>query len=866
MTGANIGVVAFWVLALLSFTASGATAAAELKVALVTDPGGRQDAESARSALERMRGILPRAGLQYTVLSEGQVLDGALGDFNVAIVPYAPNLSRGAKAMLRSFCSDGGKVMCFYSTYGLDAALGLQGVSYVSSADRTLFCHVKCRTDAIRGLPPGFNQVSWNINAPSVRPGTRVLADWLDVNGKSSGYIAATVSDGGFYFSHVIVAEGDAEEANAGAMLRAAAEYLVQRVQPRPAVAIIYGTESERGATSDSALVGRMAGEMERILSWAGLPYAVLTDEAVARGALQGRRAAILPLNFKVPDPEVRALQQFVAAGGKVIGFFSVDSRLLPLMGVAETAFRAGGPATPFNVVRFNAAAPATFPKAFGQRSSNIMTARAAPDGKVVGNWFDADGTDTGCPAVILSPSGMYFSYILSAGDLQSTSQFMLAGIAHLAGQDMYAPAAQHAGESLWDFRRYKDREGLAAACKVDPRAAEAVAAAVRLEEQARKHLAAGKAYDAWAAFREAREASELAFIRSLPSRGGREFRGAWLHSPDAPGGDWDTLFAGMRKSHLNALVVNVSTGGYAHYQSDLLPLSRQAKERGQQVEKMLAAAKRQGIEVHLWRVNYNLFGPEKEVLDKMVGEKRVCLDPKGNIVGGPASATLCPSNPANQQLEIEATIELTRKFHPDGIHFDYIRYPGGEACYCEGCRERFEKATGAKVTKWPDDVLAGGPLRQKYLDFRRDQITLVVREASRRSRELDPAVKVSAAVFQEWDAWARDDVGQDWPLWIQKGYLDFVCPMDYVTDADVLAAAVAKQVKWVSGRAPLEVGLGAWQQSAAWQVADMVATARANGADGLVFFDYRGPVASDFIPALLEGPFREDARTPWAK
>jgi uncharacterized lipoprotein YddW (UPF0748 family) len=168
-------------------------------------------------------------------------------------------------------------------------------------------------------------------------------------------------------------------------------------------------------------------------------------------------------------------------------------------------------------------------------------------------------------------------------------------------------------------------------------------------------------------------------------------------------------------------------------------------------------------------------------------------------------------------------------------------------------------------VAKWPDDVLNGGSLQQKYLDFRRDQITLVVREASRKSREIAPAVKISAAVFPDWDS-ARDSVGQDWPLWIQQGYLDFVCPMDYLTDADVLAGIITKQVKWVDGRVPLETGLGAWQMSGAWQVADMVETARANGADGLVFFDYRGLVASDFLPPLTEGPFRDEARTPWAE
>jgi uncharacterized lipoprotein YddW (UPF0748 family) len=268
-------------------------------------------------------------------------------------------------------------------------------------------------------------------------------------------------------------------------------------------------------------------------------------------------------------------------------------------------------------------------------------------------------------------------------------------------------------------------------------------------------------------------------------------------------------------------------------------------------------------VEVHLWRVNYNLFWPEKEVLDRCVAQGRVCLDPAGKVVGGPSSATLCPSHPANQQLEIEAMVEMTRKFHPDGIHFDYIRYPGSEACYCAGCRQRFEASIGAKVARWPEDVLAAGALNGRYLDFRRDQISFVVREASRRSRAVDPAVKVSAAVFQ--DAWARDSVAQDWPLWVRSGYLDFVCPMDYTTDANVLAKAVAAQRALVAGRIPLNVGIGAFEAASAWQVGDLVNTARSNGADGLVFFEYRGAVANEFIPGLLEGPLREDARTPWA-
>ncbi|MCK4375001.1 MAG: hypothetical protein KAX19_06710, partial [Candidatus Brocadiae bacterium] len=285
------------VLAAFVSLALGVTAfAQELEVALIADPGGRREAEGAQQYFERMERVLRRGGLAYSVVTQDQMLAGALHDYRVAIVPFAPNLSNAGRAMLRSFCSDGGKVMCFYTTYGLERELGLRSIRYVPSGDdRTLFRHVRLRAGVLPGISDGFDQTSWNIQSPAPGPDTLVLADWVDVNGEDSGHIAVTLSDGGLFFSHVLLAEGEGDETRAGQMLRAAARYLEARAGTRKDIAIIYGTVSESAGGSDSRLVGRMVGEMERILDGAGLPYAILTDEAVAAGALEGRRVAILP-------------------------------------------------------------------------------------------------------------------------------------------------------------------------------------------------------------------------------------------------------------------------------------------------------------------------------------------------------------------------------------------------------------------------------------------------------------------------------------------------------------------------------------------------------------------------------------------
>ena len=51
------------------------------------------------------------------------------------------------------------------------------------------------------------------------------------------------------------------------------------------------------------------------------------------------------------------------------------------------------------------------------------------------------------------------------------------------------------------------------------------------------------------------------------------------------------------------------------------------------------------------------------------------------------------------------------------------------------------------------------GSLKQKYLEFRRDNITRVVAAVSEQVRKTRPKVKISAAVFSNW-AVDRDKVG----------------------------------------------------------------------------------------------------------
>jgi len=316
----------------------------------------------------------------------------------------------------------------------------------------------------------------------------------------------------------------------------------------------------------------------------------------------------------------------------------------------------------------------------------------------------------------------------------------------------------------------------------------------------------------------------------------------------------WDQAVKLLADSGFTAVLPNMLWGGAAFYDSDVLPVAPEVKEKGDQIALCLAACRKYGVECHVWKVNYNMgSAAPKDFAARMKAAGRTQVTPDGK----PNARWLCPSHPANQKLEIDAMVEVARKYDVHGIHFDYIRYPGRQGCFCGGCRERFEKAIGRKVKRWPADVrLSGDPdLHAKWLDFRREQITAVVAAVSQRARKVRPGVKISAAVFRNWPA-DRDSAGQDWKLWCDRGYLDFVCPMDYTPHNAHFRDMVARQVGW-AGKVPCYPGIGVSVWPDPTNVAKLIEqihiTRRAK-TGGFTVFNYDPGVAREVLGMLGKG------------
>jgi uncharacterized lipoprotein YddW (UPF0748 family) len=159
------------------------------------------------------------------------------------------------------------------------------------------------------------------------------------------------------------------------------------------------------------------------------------------------------------------------------------------------------------------------------------------------------------------------------------------------------------------------------------------------------------------------------------------------------------------------------------------------------------------------------------------------------------------------------------------------------------------------KVADWPKQVI-DGDLKAKYLEFRRQNITRLVRAVSEAARKIKPGIKISAAVFSDWPQ-CRDSVGQDWVSWLRQGYLDFACPMDYAESATQFDQWVGRQTSAVGHSAPLFPGIGVtlgdWTLTPD-QVVRQIKVARARGAAGFTLFNLDRYVVDELLPALKAG------------
>jgi len=618
---------------------------------------------------------------------------------------------------------------------------------------------------------------------------------------------------------------------------------------------VVLRADSAAGGPEQQA-INQFAESVGRCLDDLGLDYALLADLDLTRERLRGRKLVILPHNPKVPDDAVALLTEFLAGGGRVMSFYGLSGPLLEAMGMQPGQWVR--PDVPYLGMRRVGEGVPGQPEFVGQASWNANGVRPADGrGRVLAVWRAGDGTDTDLPAVTLTDRGIHVAHVLLADDWPGKKQLLLA----LLGQclpDAWPQAARRELARAGVFGSFTGLEDLGAALTregLTGRAATTWGQALAARESATQAIASGAYAKAITDAQEARRAAMVAWCLTRKAVPG-EHRAFWCHSAfGLDGMTWDQAIGFLAGAGFTAILPNLLWGGTAYYPSGVLPAYPELAARGDQMQLCLDACRKAKVQCHVWKVNWNMGGHvPADFVQRLVAAGRVQRGADGAV----EERWLCPSHPENQALEIASMVEVARRYAVDGLHFDYIRYPDASHCFCDGCRARFEQQSGERVADWPAGVRAEGPVRTRWLDWRRDQVTAVVRGVSEQARQARPGIRISAAVFSNWPV-DRDHVGQDWKLWCEKGYLDFVCPMDYTDSNQGFRTMVRNQREWCAGK-PLYpgIGLSCWADPCdPVRLIEQIAICRDLGTGGFTVFNFDRN-AREVLPYLRLGATAE--------
>jgi uncharacterized lipoprotein YddW (UPF0748 family) len=356
-----------------------------------------------------------------------------------------------------------------------------------------------------------------------------------------------------------------------------------------------------------------------------------------------------------------------------------------------------------------------------------------------------------------------------------------------------------------------------------------------------------------------------------------QEIRALWvirtaLSSPAAVA----TMVASAKAGGFNTLLVQVRGRGDAYFQGGIEPhpAALASQPSFDPLALTIARAHQAGLQVHAW-VNVNLVAgldlpaardhvafrhPEWLMVPRTLAADLASVDTRSPEYLGRLSRFartrpndveglyLSPAVPAAATYTVGIVRDIAQRYPIDGMHFDYIRYPGEDFDYGRETMAEYERAVPSR-DRTPE----------RWRTFRQSAVTTLLTRLRAAVKTAKPDAIVSAAVNPDPEEAATRRL-QDWRSWLANDLLDVVCPMAYTTDPSVFANQVAV-VREIAGVHEVWVGIGAYRLSPA-QIADNVQTARRAGASGVILFSYdsltdpaRGP---DYLARVARAAFTQ--------
>jgi uncharacterized lipoprotein YddW (UPF0748 family) len=288
------------------------------------------------------------------------------------------------------------------------------------------------------------------------------------------------------------------------------------------------------------------------------------------------------------------------------------------------------------------------------------------------------------------------------------------------------------------------------------------------------------------------------------PVMGHGQFRAYWVDSFN-PGlyseAEIDRLVADARAANMNAIVAQVTRRADCFCNRSNMPRTEAEVDPSpfDPLQTLIEKAHAAGLEVHAWLNTtimwasdvpprgpghvFHAHGPSAAGRDNWVMLRHDGANRGANLyffdLGHPDAA----------DYVVDMFLSIVRNYDVDGINFDYVRYPDYNPAlnvpawgYNLVAVARFQALTGRSDVPEPTDP--------QWMDWRREQVTNIVRRVYLESARIRPWIRVSADTITYGSppgseaAWSETrpyrEVLQDWRGWMQEGILDLNIPMNY--------------------------------------------------------------------------------------
>lgn len=282
----------------------------------------------------------------------------------------------------------------------------------------------------------------------------------------------------------------------------------------------------------------------------------------------------------------------------------------------------------------------------------------------------------------------------------------------------------------------------------------------------------------------------------------------------------------------------------------------------------MIEKAHSAGIEVHAWANTFRVWlrkEPPTDPAHIVLQHPDWLTRTSSGLNRADDGMFLDPAVPEVQDYTFNVFMDVIANYDIDGIHFDYVRYPGRDFGYAPAAVARFNEETSRSGVPSNDD-----PAWQQW---RRDQVTALVRRIYKDALLIKPEIKVTAATIGWGDC--SDDfcdtspflkVYQDWRAWMEQGIIDANIPMNYKNEANVRNAREYRN--WLNGfkrwQFERHVYCGIDFNRSPELVLRQLDASRKRGLEGMVGFSFNQTDSRPkLVQALRKGIYAEPALVP---